>query len=108
MKENVFIAKIYWLSPDEGGRKTGIPMNQKNYAPIVAFEEKMQVLDSAWSLLCYSFEKKSDSESLAYIRYLNQLNNPNNIKVGLHFELFEGGKKVAYGKVIEETEFSFN
>lgn len=108
MKNKVFIADIYWLSPNEGGRKTPIPMNQRQYAPLVSVDGQLVVLNSTWSLLCYSFEKKSDFETLSYIRYLNPNNSPNNIKVGSGIELFEGTKKVAFGKVIEETEFNFD
>ena len=108
MKNKVFIADIYWLSPNEGGRKTPIPMNQRQYAPLVSVDGQLVVLNSTWSLLCYSFEKKSDFETLSYIRYLNPNNSPNNIKVSSGIELFEGTKKVAFGKVIEETEFNFD
>ena len=108
MKNNVFIADIHWLSPSEGGRQLPIPMNQKQYAPLVAVDGQLEVLNNTWSLLCYSFEKKDDFETLAYIRYLNPINNPNNLKVGSKLELFEGTKKVAFGKVIEETEFNFD
>lgn len=108
MNNKVFIADIHWVHPMECGKQMPIPMNQKKYAPLVAVDGQLVVLGSVWSLLCYSFEKKGDFETLAYIRYLNPLSNPNNIKIGSELELYEGAKKVAYGKVIEETDFNFD
>lgn len=108
MENGVFIADIHWLRPDEGGRQTPVPMKQKRYGPLVAVDGQRIVGGSAWSLLCYSFEKKSDFETLAYIRYLNDLSHPDNLRVGSAIELFEGARKVAYGSIVGRSEFDFS
>ena len=108
MDNKVFIADIHWLRPTEGGRQTPIPMNKKDYAPLVAVDGQSVALCSSWSLLCYSFKRIGEYETLAYIKYLNPNNNPNNIRIGSEIELFECAKKVAFGRVIEETTFDFN
>lgn len=104
MDNKVFIADIHWLRPTEGGRQTSIPMNKKDYAPLVAVGGQSLALGNSWSLLCYSFKKKDEYETLAYIKFLNPNSNPNNIRIGSKIELFEGAKKVAFGRVIEETD----
>ena len=40
MNEKVFIAKIYWLRPNQGGRKQGVPLHMKKYCPIVSVDGK--------------------------------------------------------------------
>ena len=108
MNDKVYIAKIYWLSPDQGGRKQGIPMNNEKYAPWVSVDGKQVFSGSTFSLLCYSYEKLSDDISLAQIRFLVTDHAPDILYVGAKIELFEGCKKVAYGEIIENSNFKFS
>lgn len=34
MNEKVFVAKISWLTADQGGRKQGVPLYNDKYCPI--------------------------------------------------------------------------
>lgn len=51
--------------------------------------------------------KKADFETLTYVRYLNTVDAPDNLRIGFKLELLEGAKKVAFGKIIEESDFNF-
>ena len=108
MNNNVFIAKIHWLHPEQGGRKQGIPMYNKKYCPIVAIDGKREFFDSSFGMLCYSFKKINDSTSFAQIRFLNTQAAPDVLYVGAKIELYEGEKKVAAGEVIKNSNFIFN
>lgn len=108
MNNDVFIAKIYWLTLNQGGRIQGIPMNNEKYCPIVAVDGKQVFSGSSYGLLCYSYKKIGDNMSLAQIRFLNTKDAPDVLYVGAKLELFEGGKKVANGEVISNSNFRFN
>lgn len=92
-----FVAQIFWLTTEQGGRKNGIPFNSEMYAPQIGFDG----LVGSWSLVVNSFNKVSEYETIAYIRYLNEADAPNNLVIDLEFSLYEGSKKVADGKIIE-------
>lgn len=108
MDNNVFIAKIYWIHPNQGGRREGIPLYHDKYCPIVAIDGKRVFAGSMYGLLCYSYEKIGDNISLAQIRFLNTKTAPNVLYIGAKLELYEGSKKVAYGEVISNSNFRFN
>jgi len=92
-----FVARILWLTPELGGRKNDIPLNSEMYAPQIRFDG----LVGSWSLVVNSYNKVTEYETLADIRYLNEADAPNNLVIGLEFSLYEGSKKVADGKIIE-------
>ena len=53
-------------------------------------------------------EKINDFKTKAYIRFLISKNAPDILAVGLHFELFVGSKKVAYGLILQESDYLFD
>lgn len=108
MNDKVFVAKIYWISSNQGGRKQGIPLHNEKYCPVVAVDGKRVFSGSSYGLLCYSFEKIGDGVSLSYIRFLNTKDAPDVLYVGSKIELYEGGKKVANGEIIKNSNFRFN
>ena len=101
MNHNVYVAYIDWLKPSEGGRQLPIPMNNKKYCPIVAVDGIKEYLGSSYGLLCNSFKKIEEFRTLAYVKYLNTENAPDNLYVGAKINLYEGRKLVATGKIIK-------
>lgn len=108
MNNKVYIAKINWLKFEQGGRRQGIPMYNEKYCPIVSVDGKQVFAGSVYGLLCYSYKQLDDYTSLAQIRFLNTAEAPDVLYVGAKIELYEGGKKVAHGEVVEESDFTFN
>ena len=94
------IAKITWLKPIEGGRVSKIPFNTIKYAPIIRFNGCI----GNWSLIVNNFREISSYVTLAKIQYSNVDKAPDNLVGGLNFELYEGHKKVAVGKILERVE----
>ena len=92
-----YIAEITWLKPEDGGRKNYIPSNTNKYGPQIKFDG----LQGSWSLIVCNYQKLEEFKTLARIHYLNKKDAPNNLKIGLEFELYEGIKKVAYGIIKE-------
>lgn len=107
MNEKVFVAKIYWLKPDQGGRKQGVPLHIKKYCPIVSVDGEKIFSGSTYGLLCYSFEELSEYVTLSQIRFLNTTAAPDVLYVGAKLELYEGAKKVAEGVVVKNSDFKF-
>ena len=102
--ENIaYEASLTWTTPENGGRKSGIPMKNKKYAPIVGINGKVIFDDSAWSIICYNYEKTSDNTTSAYLRFLNNLIAPPILFKGTEFELYEGSKLVARGIIDNVT-----
>lgn len=102
--ENIaYEASLTWTTPENGGRKSGIPMKNKKYAPIVGINGKVIFDDSAWSIICYNYEKTSDNTTSAYMRFLNNLTAPPILFKGTEFELYEGSKLVARGIIDNVT-----
>lgn len=102
--ENIaYEASLTWTTPENGGRKSGIPMKNKKYAPIVGINGKVIFDDSAWSIICYNYEKTSDNTTSAYMRFLNNLIAPPILFKGTEFELYEGSKLVARGIIDNVT-----
>lgn len=94
-----FNAKIIWLAHNKGGKKI-IPIGDK-YAPIVKL--KNQSFGSEyWSLFVKNIEIISSTETLAEVRYLSD-HAPDNLSIGVEFELFEGKRLVGYGEIVGGT-----
>lgn len=91
-----FIAKISWLAAFEGGRANGIPFNTNKYAPLIRIKDS----NENWSLVVNNYERVDDVTTIAVIYYLVPENAPDNLVVGLNFDLYEGSKRVAFGKII--------
>ena len=107
MNNKVFIANINWVKATEGGRILSIPMNNERYCPIVSVDGQKTFLDSVFGLLCYSFKLIGEYNTLAYVRYLNTNDAPDNLCIGSKLELFEGSRLVAVGRIIQESEYKF-
>ena len=56
MNNKTFVAKITWLSKEQGGRKGKIPIGLKKYAPLIAIDGNKIFNGSAWSVICFPFE----------------------------------------------------
>ena len=93
-----YIAEITWLKIEEGGRRTEAPFYSEKYGPQIKFDG----LKGSWSLIVCNYKKTEEFKTLAKVYYLNKEMAPNNLKVGLEFELYEGLKKVAYGIIKEK------
>lgn len=91
-----YIAQINWIKPEDGGRIGCIPFNTDKYAPQIRFKGN----EGNWSLVVDNYERIDNSTTLAKVYYLNSKRAPNNLFVGLDFDLYEGFKKVAFGKCI--------
>lgn len=107
MNEKVFKASINWIKPTDGGRKLPIPMFNEKYCPIVSVDGKKNLSGSVYGIICYSFELVNDFQTLAYVRYLNTKDAPDNLHIGSKIELFEGSRLVATGEIIQESEYKF-
>lgn len=92
-----YIAEITWLRPEEGGRQATVPFDSDKYGPQIKFDG----LKGSWSLIVCNYQKLSEFRTLAKVHYLNKVDAPNNLKIGLKFELHEGVKKVADGIIKE-------
>ncbi|MBS6477123.1 MAG: hypothetical protein KH405_04795 [Firmicutes bacterium] len=105
MNNKTFVAKITWLSKEQGGRKGKIPIGLKKYAPLIAIDGNKIFNGSAWSVICFPFELIEENKTKALIRFLNAEDAPDILRQGIVFELFEGAKKVADGEIIEESSY---
>ena len=92
-----YIARISWLSPEEGGRKGQIPYNTNRYGPLIRHKNGR----GNWSVLVNNYEQLGNLLTLAKIQYLNTEKAPKDLAVGLRFELYEGPQKVADGEIID-------
>jgi hypothetical protein len=78
-------------------------MKNKKYGPTIGINGKIIFDDSAWSIICYNYEKTSDNTTSAYMRFLNNLIAPPILFKGTEFELYEGSKLVARGIIDNVT-----
>lgn len=95
-----YLAKIYWLTKEQGGRLNPIPMNYDKYAPLIRIAGETQ--DNNWSILVNNFELIDSTTTFAKVSYLFPENAPNNLMPGIRFELYEGRKLVACGEILKE------
>lgn len=96
-------AKIRWLKPDEGGRAA--PPAGRWYSAVAKFESQSdeQWRKEAWSLVL-DLEDSPDETwtQTALVRFLAAAEAPADwLQPRKSFELFEGSKKVAEGRVLE-------
>lgn len=93
-------AEICWLSLEEGGREE--PPSGPSYSTVAKFEEYADRWPSeAWSIVAEFDESANDSMCItADVRFLAEGAPSHLLKSGQRFELYEGDKMVAVGKVI--------
>ena len=100
----VYEATLVWATPEKGGRKGPIPMENNKYAPLIGIKGQTTFYGCAWSIICYNYEKTSDYTTRGYLRFLNYKRAPNILAKGTMFELYEGRKLVAKGVVEKITD----
>ena len=98
-------ARIYWLTEAEGGRKM-LPCGDK-YAPIIRFPNSPTNSEEYWSIFVNNKVLLNHSETLSVITYLSDY-APDNLAVGVEFNLCEGKKVVARGIVVRELVLGRN
>jgi hypothetical protein len=101
-KMKIFTARIIWLTLDLGGREI-LPKGDK-YAPIVKLKNQ-DFGSEYWGLFVKNVEIINSTETLAEVRYLSLL-APDNLYIGIEFELFEGKRHVANGTIMNIKENS--
>lgn len=98
---NNAVADIHWKSQIDGGRSAP-PSGPKYVAPARFNVPDDQWPSEAWSLVVELIEVlESPSKWLAEVRFLVPEAPQHWIAAGSSFELYEGGKCVAHGKIIE-------
>lgn len=102
MNKKIFIARIEWIK-----NKEKISFKEEKYCPQISVEGEYVVNGSAWSVFCYNFEMIDLNKTKSYIRYLNQNDAPDNLKVESKFGLHIMGKVVANGEIIGISESNF-
>ena len=108
MNRKVYDVVIDWFSAEKGGRTDGsIPFKQMRYAPHIGINGERIINGSGWSLLCYVYEYLEPLKTKAYIRFLNTDEGPDILNIDMDFDLFEGNKKIAIGKIIGISNFEF-
>ena len=100
----VYEATLVWATPEKGGRKGPVPMENNKYAPLIGIKGQKTFYGCAWSIICYNYEKTSDYTTRSYLRFLNYERAPNILAKGTMFELYEGKKLVAKGVVEKITD----
>ncbi|MGE3468398.1 MAG: hypothetical protein AB7J13_15870, partial [Pyrinomonadaceae bacterium] len=91
---------IHWLSESEGGRLS--PPRGSRYVTVARFlDEKEKYPKEAWSLVVENIDVLgSDGPSMADVRFLVDDAPDYLLHEGSLFELFEGRKMVAKGKIL--------
>ena len=80
-----------------------MPFGEK-YAPIIKIVNPWNETRDYWSAFVVNKERLSENETLSEIEYLSSM-APDNIAIGVEFELREGDKLVAKGVVLEDIYF---
>ena len=97
-------AKIKWLLMEEGGREKQLPLNSRYTPQIRLISESQKYIKEAWSIMFNSTETDENNESIIEFDFLNKGSYPperyEKLISGEEFNLYEGAKKVAIGKVI--------
>jgi len=96
------LAEIEWIRPEDGGRsKPPSGEGSPRYATIVRFAESAgaSTLGEAWSLVVEKVEALNPYSWVAEVRFLVDAAPMDLLASGRTFELYEGHKRVATGKV---------
>jgi hypothetical protein len=97
-------AKLNWLSPEMGGRKT-LPAGPKYFTAARFEDEEASRPNVGWSVVVEFDELPDESrEMIATMQFLAQ-NDPRSphflLRPGERFELFEGHRVVARGVILD-------
>jgi hypothetical protein len=97
--KKVVKAKIQWLKPDEGGRKTPLGHGFRYY-PLVEFENFTDT-DCSWSADMIWHDQLDDAlTTIADFSFLVEEAPFHLLKSGNKFNLFEGKRLVAIGYIL--------
>jgi hypothetical protein len=96
-------AKIQWIPAKEGGRRI-TPCTR--YSTVARFDDAMADWpDTAWSLVVeVQNEAKDSQETIASVHFLVPDAPDHLLHSGSRFELFEGHRVVASGRILDEAE----
>ncbi len=98
-------AQVLWKSKAEGGRsKPPAGVGSPPYATVVRFIDTIEPWppENAWSLVIEKINSESDEFNwMANIRYLVDEAPHKELRPNREFELYEGGKVVATGIILE-------
>ena len=96
--------KITWLTEQEGGRKSMIPLGVR-YCPILIMDElELSIeheVDVRWSADMHNSEVLTSHQSLANLSYLVPEAPYHLLLPGNSFKLYEGDKLVAHGVILD-------
>lgn len=106
MNNKVFVAIIEWNKINDKGEIV-IPIKEPRYSPQISVEGEYVVDGSSWSVFCYNCEMIGPNRTKTLVKYLNQNSAPDNLKIGSGFSLYEMGKVVASGKIIDTSKIDF-
>lgn len=91
-------AEIYWVPYSEGGRSSPIPLDIK-YGPIIMFKGQ-EINEKLWSAEVYVVSDHDNGSSKIRLTYLSPEAPMQNLSRGRLFELFEGPRLVARGRIL--------
>ena len=98
-------ARIHWKTKEDGGRSNPpAGVGSSPYAPIVRFKDASEPWPPhvAWSLVVKKvLELSEEYEWVAQVHFLVKEAPVAELSVGREFELYEGGRCVATGVLIE-------
>jgi hypothetical protein len=101
-------ARIYWKRKEEGGRtRPPAGVGTPAYATVVRFRDSQEPWPppNAWSLVVKKVDEVGDEFTwVAIVHYLVNEAPQNELRAGREFELYEGGKCVASGLLIDPTQ----
>ena len=105
--EKWMIAKVNWLSPENGGRKTLVPIvtfetTENRYCPIIKFTDEDSKIES-WGSEIYVKTYTNEYESEVKISYLVDDAPYDQFQIGASFKLYEGRRLVATGSILGES-----
>jgi hypothetical protein len=97
------LAEIRWIPADEGGRVRPPEVGGPSYAPTVRLldSDEPEVDETMWSLVVRKLEEGEDEcEWLAEIAFALDSAPHEALTTGRRFELYEGARCVAVGRVL--------
>lgn len=97
---NKCVAKIHWITQEDGGRRN-IPFTNM-YAPQIILDEEERSNEVGWSAFVINKEAIIDDRTKIADIMLFSEKCPYELKVGVKFKLYEGNRLVATGEVIDE------
>lgn len=99
IKKSRFLARICWLSEEQGGRKS-LPFGTK-YVPILKLEEDVLGFEENWSAYIFNKKSLSENETISEVEYFSEF-APDNLQEKVRFQLYEGKKIVANGIILNK------